>query len=365
MRVLWFLAYLALVSYVGCLPVAEADEEAPIRRPSSTRVVVARVQKGSLSGTWTFPGEVRARARSSLAFGADGPVRKVTVEVGDHFTRGTTLVEVDLALALARRAMADARSQEAEEAYLQAQREAKRLTELPQGVVPEQEREQAVSRRNVASAALAARRAEAAEAKAILARHAIRAPFNGVVSERFVDRGDWVRVGDPALEVVATGPVDIIVDGSSALLGKVKIGDKATLVGHKRPQLRVAGLVPALDPSTRTLRIRLEPLLPEKQKAADVLGLVAGSSVQIVFTVELSDPEGLLVPEDGLIFDGRQTRLVKAVNGKAQIVESIDVLARSDGRALIRSSDLVEGDQVLIRGNERVQPDQPLEIKEL
>lgn len=331
-------------------PAAAAKTEGP--RPA--KVVLAPVRAGAVVSSWSFPGEVRARARASLAAGAAGAVERVTVEIGDRVDRGQLLVEVDPALAGARWAVARARLTDAEENVAQAEREAKRLAGLAEGVVPEQEREQARSRRARAAAELEARRAEVLEARAELDLHRVRAPFDGVVTDRLVDRGDWVRVGDPALEVVSTGEVDILVDASRALLGKVRVGDKAQLVEYLQAPLRVAGVVPALDPATRTLRVRLEPAasLPED--------IVPGASVEVVFSVKLAAEGGVVVPEDALLFDGQRTRLVEAVDGQAVNVD-VEVLARSGREALVKGEGLREGDQVVIRGNERVRPGQPLD----
>ncbi|MEO1230343.1 MAG: efflux RND transporter periplasmic adaptor subunit [Myxococcota bacterium] len=317
---------------------------------------MAPVRSGSVRAAWAFPAEVRALARASLAAGADGPVEKVAVRVGDRFARGDLLLEVDRSLAAARLGIADARVGAARETLAQTEREAQRLVGLPSGVVAEQQREQADSRKTTAAAELAARRAERAEAAAELDRHRIRAPFDGVVSRRLVDRGDWVRVGDPSLEVVASGGVELIVDAGRTLLGKVSPGDAATVVSGNIP-LTVAGVVPALDPSTRTLRIRLVT------KGAPPPELVPGAAVEVRFEVALAEPGSVIVPQDALLFDGQRTRVVKNREGKAAAVE-VEVLARAGDDVLVRSSELAEGEQVIVRGNERVRPGQAVVTEE-
>lgn len=348
------LSGLLLAGAAACQPAAVAQPKGKGAGPRPARVVVAEVRTGSVHAEWVFPGEAKALARASLAAGADGPVERVAVRVGDAFKKGAVLLEVDRALASARLEMATARVKSAQETLAQAQREVKRLAPLAAGVVAEQEREQAQSRAATASAELAARQAERAEASAQLRRHRIRAPFDGVVAERRVDRGDWVTTGDPALEVVATGGIEVLVDANEDLLGRVKPGHEAEIVGHSI-RLKVAGLVPALDPSTRTLRVRLVPA----QKGPELL---PGTSVDVRFAVQLADPNGIVVPQDALLFDGQRTRLVKVLDGKAVSLD-VEVLARSANEALIRAPDLKPGDRVVVRGNERVRPGQPLLIE--
>lgn len=343
-----------VLAVAGCQPDAVAQPRGKGKGPRPAKVVVAKAAPGQVEAAWVFPGEAKALARASLAVGADGSVESVKVRVGDRFRRGAVLLEVDRALASARLGIAAARVNAAREALAQAEREVKRLEPLPAGVVAEQEREQAASRVATARAELGAREAERAEASAQLRRHRIRAPFDGVVATRFVDRGDWVRVGDPVLEVVSSGGVEILVDASQELLGRVAVGDLAVLVGSERP-LRVAGLVPALDPNTRTLRVRLEP-----EASADLL---PGTSVEVRFDVVIKKAGAVVVPQDALLFDGQRSRVVKVVDGKATSVD-VSVLAKAGETALVRANGLAVDDQVIVRGNERVRPGQPLIIED-
>lgn len=354
---------LILGSSAACLGGAEAEgrQAKGVRGSRAAKVVVAAVREGAVRGAWTFPGDVRARARATLGAGAEGPVRAVYPRIGDRFKKGGVLVEIDRALAVARWSLAKARVKEATELLAQAEREAGRLRSLAQGVVPEQEREQAVSRRATAVAALEARKAEASEARVLLERHRVGAPFNGVVGDRMVDPGDWVRVGDPVLEVVSVDDVDIVVDAGQALLPKVQVGSKAWLADAPQVVLRIAGVVPALDPVTRTLRIRLAPLEP---LPAD---WVPGRSVKVTFEVDFQESGAVVVPQDALLFDGEKSRVVKVTDGKAQSV-SVEVLRRSGGEALVTAAagadELGVGDPVIVRGNERVRPGQPVVISE-
>ncbi len=324
--------------------------------PRPAKVVVAEVKEGSVYRDWVFPAEVRARSRARLSAGAAGEITRIAVDVGDRVERGALLVEVDRDLALARLGVARARVAEATELLAQAERETGRLSGLGSGIVAEQEREQATSRRARATAELEAQRAEAQEARAQLRLHHIRAPFDGAVSDRSVDPGDWVKVGDPVVELVSLEGLQLFVDAGRALVGRIEPGTRAQLVGSDVPLL-VEGVVPALDPGTRTLRLRL---VPERPLAPTY---VPGVEVEVAFSVELSAPNGVLVPPDAVLFDGARSRVVKAEDGKARLVE-VEVSARSKDAVLVITEELSAGDRVLVRGNERVQPGQPLDVQD-
>jgi RND family efflux transporter MFP subunit len=304
---------------------------------------------------WRFLGEVRAVSRAGLASGVSGTVTKLRAREGDRVKKGQLLVEVDSALAIARVGVALAEEAQIKETVDQAKRELERLAGLEKDVVPEVELERAGSRVHGLAAQLRAKEAATQEARAQLALHRVTAPFPGVVASRQVDLGDWVRPGDPVLELVSTEHVEILVDASQDLFRRVKPGDEATLIGPTNSKAEVAGVVPALNRTTRTVRVRLVP----KDEATS---LIPGSAVNVEFAVDLSD-EGVVVPQDALLAGATSAKIVKIVEGKAKPLQ-VQILAKAEEDALVRADGLVVGDLVVTRGNERLRPDQPVKIAE-
>lgn len=348
----------AVASGFACAPDAGPPpaDAAPKQPPRAAKVRVAKTEARALNDTWRFLGDVRADARANVGAGEQGTVASVVARLGQPVKRGQLLVEIDPDLAAARLALAQAELDQAAEALAQAKREVRRLKSLRDNVVPELERERAASVARTRRAGLASAKARLQEAKATLARHRIRAPFAGVVARRIVDPGDWVNEGDRVLELVSTEGLDIVVDASRALLGHVRRGTQATLVdGAQRAPARVTGVVPALDPVSRTLRIRLVPAEPTPW-------LLAGSSLEVEFKVALEATDGqVAVPVDALLSGPTETRVVKVVDGLATPLV-VEVLAKARGSALVRSKDLADGDEVVIRGNERLRPGQSVEV---
>lgn len=352
----WIPFIFCLLVVGACAPSESPPDpgDGPPRPAAKVRVAEATAQ--SLNDTWRFLGDVRADARARVAAGAEGAVTAVLVRLGQPVSRGQMLVEIDPDLAEARFAVARADVAQAAEDLAQAQREVKRLQGLRDNVVPEQDRERAASTARSREAQLASARARFQEARATLARHRIRGPFDGVVAARLVDPGDWVSVGAPVLELVSTEGLDVVVDASQALLGYVKAGTTALLVdGSRTATARVTGVVPALDPVSRTLRVRLVPDEPAEW-------LLAGASLEVEFKVAVKATDGqVAVPVDALLASPTETRVVKVVGDEAQSVV-VEILAKARGTALVRSPTLSAGDRVVIRGNERLRPGQKVEV---
>ncbi|MCA9670297.1 MAG: efflux RND transporter periplasmic adaptor subunit [Myxococcales bacterium] len=345
------------------------------RGPSGPALVeVAVVKSGELNDRWSFLGDVRSMASSQLAAGAEGAVQQVLVRAGDHVKRGQLLLSVDSALAIARVRVAEAAVKQTAEDLAQAKREVARFKRLGRRSVAEIELERARSKVTNLAAKLAGQRASVAEARALLARHRVRAPYDAVVSKRLVDPGTWVSAGTKVLDVVATSDVEVLVNGSSQLLGYIKAGDRAVLArAGTKGAAEVVGVVPALDPVARTALIRLKP--------AANLKLLAGASVSVSFEVKRKG-DGVVVPRDALVVGAVGTRVIKIVggDGAAKAVSvSVDVVAAAGEQVLVVSrapqrsavgvgtksrtpaalaGKLVVGDRVVTRGNERLRPGQ-------
>ena len=164
--------------------------------------------------------------------------------------------------------------------------------------------------------------------------------------------------GDPIVELVSTGAVEIIVDGSEELFAHVRPGATTTLIGPAGTATvaaRIAGVVPALDPLTRTMRIRLVP-------TDSARWMLPGAAVNVEFAIDLGD-RGVVVPQDALIDGPTETRIVRVAEDKAEHIQ-VNVLARAREDALVRGTGLSAGDRVVIRGNERLRPGQQVEVTE-
>lgn len=339
-----------LLAAVACeAPAAEPKAAAP--RPPA-RVVVAEVKSGSIQDRWRFLGDVRSAARASLASGVSGAVTQVRAREGDAVKKGRLLVEVDPALAAARVGVTSAAKDAGQEALEQAKRELERLAGLKANVVAAIELERAKSKVRELESRQSGLDAELVEARAQLALHRVDAPFDGVVARRIADVGDWVRPGDPVMELISMEKVEVLVDAARELYGRVAVGDTVVIVANPPVDGEVLGVVPALSPQSRTMRVRVAA-------KGDAPQLLPGAAVEVEFPVSL-EGDGFVVPEDALLPSPTNTRVVRVIDAKAQPLV-VEVIAKADGKALVRAEGLAAGDQVVVRGNERLRPGQDVQ----
>ncbi len=316
--------------------------------PPSALVRVATVQSGTLTESWHTVGEVHALQQASLAVGADGPVARVLVREGDLVDAGELLLELDLSLAHAEARAAGAAVAEAEAELARLKGALARREKVGGEVLGLEALEDATQAVAAQQARLEGRRADEGRASALLDRQRLRAPFAGVVTGRSADPGDWVRTGDPLLSLVSTEQSEVHARVPDTVSQTLQAGDTVTVSGSAVPVLAV---VPTLDPTTRTSLVRIQA--PPRT--------VVGEAVDVTVPVEWTN-RGVKVPRDALIADPEQARLVRVVDGKADVVP-VRVLVSTQTEALVEADGLVEGDVVVVRGNERVRPGQAVRVE--
>ena len=342
-----------LLTAIGCE--GEAPAKTGPNGPPPARVSVGQVRAGSVSAEWSFLGDVRALKRAQLAAGASGEVREVRVRVGDRVRAGELLVEIDPSLASARVRAAEASKTAGAAELERAQRDAERLRGAGPDIAALAEIEQATSEQKRAAAERKRLRAAEAEARAQLGRHRVRAPFDGVVVNRLVDPGDWVDPGVEVIELVDDTGVEVLVSAPPELSPYLEPGDKALLrYGSASMAATIVGVARALDEESRTIRLRLVP----DETAA---WLLPGSAIDVLLSVERSEPDALVVSRDALVYGIADIHVVKVNEQLAELIP-IDIVARGRDEVLVRGETLQAGDTVVIRGNERVFPGQALTI---
>ena len=341
----------------GC---GEASAEGGPGGPPPAQVEIAHGRTGTLRVERTYLGLARAMARAELAAGADGEVVEVTVSEGDRVVAGQLLLRIDPDLAAADLRAARAADRRTQAREDQATRDAQRFARAGPRILGEVEIERAASEADALVADAQSTQASVARARAALARHRVVAPFDGVIAARSVDPGDWVAPGTPVLELVGDRQTEVLVRVEPELLESVPVGAEATLRrGDREATARVTGRVPALDLQTRTAQLRL-------LSDAATPWLLPGSTVDVRFTLEREGP-GLIVPRDALVDGVAAARVVRVVDGVAQPV-TVRVLERAREEVRVEAQGeadaLGAGDALVVRGNDRLRPGQPVQVVE-
>lgn len=346
-------ALLLIVAGLGASKPASAQAPVAVETVATTTIV----QQVNVSGSVTSP-------RSAvLSTAVPGLVATIEVDEGYRVERGDPLLTLDSELAeLAyERALAEVR--QGETAVADARRrlaDAERVG-TARGIA-QTEIESLRAEVLGDEAALEATRAAAREQEAVLARHTLRAPFAGVISQRQTELGEWVNPGNGLLELVATDNLRFDFRVAQEYFGALSPETPVEMSLDAAPDSAIAGriaaIVPVKNPGARTFLVRV---------VADSDGnelITPGMSVRGRLEIDVGRV-GLVVSRDAIIRfpDGRRTVWVVDSSGERTIVEERLVETGLEFNGLVEiSRGLSEGDVIVNRGNETLQDGQPVKI---
>ncbi len=267
-------------------------------------------------GMATFPGEVRARQESELAFRVGGHIVKRLVDAGQRVKQGQVLAELDPAdLALQARS-AQAQYESAQADLARARDDFQRYAKLVD--------QQLVSRstydaQNAAYKA-AQNQAEAARASLDVARNQaaythLVAPADGVIASRQAEAGQVVAAGQTVFTLAADGAREIAINLPESDGRRFSVGQPAEIELWNRPGERLAGTIreiaPAADSQTRTYATRVA-LAPDALASVEL-----GQSARVYLAG--ADNGGLTLP-------------LTAIQRGAQDAASVWVVNLADGK---------------------------------
>lgn len=324
--------------------------------PPPAAVVTAPVEAGSIAPSTAYVGTIYYPEVSDVTTETEGRVTSLHVEEGDHVDKGQVLVRLNTDLLQQQLASARANREAAqanlENARLEANRREKLITS---GAISAQEYDEARFDRDALESQVANLRAEERRLGLLIQMAAIRAPFAGVVLDRQASRGQWISPGQPVVTLALDEKVDLTVEAPQDILANVKPGLEVEVITPLgRMQGLVFAVIPQGDVATRTF--------PVKVRMDNPGGLFEG--MQATVRLPLAPPtEGLIVPRDAVVSPQGQTVVWLVLDGKAVPVP-VKVLAYKGLQAGIQplapEPPLKPGMPVVVKGNERLRPGQPV-----
>lgn len=403
---------ICLIAAVHWVSVVEAQQ------PPPAPVVVADVAELTIRSGQAFVATVQPSRRAVIGSAVDGRVVQFPIELGDRVKSGqplaqllTETVSLELAGAEAEEELraselaelengtrpedvnrARAMLRAAETALVLSEKRLARIQRLKtSSTASEDQLDEAVASVDNAKAMLDERRANAelaiagprveqiAQARARLKiqhanvnklkdqikKYTIRARFDAFVVTEETQVGQWLNRGDIVAEIVALDEVDIVASVLEIHIPYILAGTTARIEVPALPdQLfvgKVQAVVPQGDPRSRTfpVRIRIKNLIE-----GDKPMLNAGMLARVVLPTGPSMSR-LMVPKDAVVLGGAGPRVyvVQSDAKQGAVATPITVRLGTAKDALVEViGDLSGGQQVVIRGNERLRPGQNIAV---
>lgn len=244
----------------GCQRQSEA-KTAPVDpvlliAPEDVRVVGLQAHASGPVITGSIQPERRADLRAEVA----AVVLQVTRENGEPVHKGDLLVRLDDTAIRDSLRSAEEASRAAAQAFDQAQRQYTRIKTLQaEGMSSQAALDDAEGRRNAAQSDRVAADARTVAARQELARTEVRAPFDGVVSDRKVSGGDTAAIGKELLNVIDPGSMRFEGLVSADRLGEIRPGQTVLfrVNGYDRTEFtgRIRHVDASADAMTRQVAV--------------------------------------------------------------------------------------------------------------
>lgn len=192
-------------------------------------------------------------------------------------------------------------------------------------------------------------------------KYTLKSPFNGYVVREYTEVGAWIKQGDPIAEVVNINPVEIEVNVPESTIRFLKPGMDVNVrvlaVGYETIAGTISQIVPEADSRARTFPVKIRVT----NEPEDESRLIRPGMLARVVLPTAESMLGLTISKDAAVFRGESASVYKVADNKAMLVP-VRILAEYEKKFMV-SGDLIPGDQVVIRGNERLRPGQPLIIQ--
>ena len=354
---------LALAGAAATVAVRAADKndknekKADEVKPALT-VNVTQPQRATIATAINANGNIAAWQEAIIGAEASGwRLAEVRVNVGDVVRRGQVLATFAADMPQADLAQRRAEVAEAEALLADASTNAQRARELQAtGALSAQQINQYFTTERTAQARLEALRAAAKAQQLRLSQAQVLAPDNGVISARSATVGAVVGAGQELFRMIRGGRLEWRAEVATTDLAQIKPGQVArvTTAGGSTVQGKVRMVAPTVDPATRNGIVYVDlPALPAGVAGGARAGMFARGEFEIGSSSALTLPQSAVLMRDGFawVFKvGNDNKVQQAkVNVGRRVADRIEVIDGLDPSTRVVASGggfLADGDVV-------------------
>ena len=336
---------IALALTAVMLSACNAENNKGQAADEAVRVEVTRVKAATADRTSRYSGTVEEENGSLLSFAVGGTVSRVLVDEGDRVGKGQLIATLETEQLTHNHTSAHAALAQAEDTY-------RRMEELHgKGSLPEIKWVEAQT-------ALQRARASEQMARKQLADCRLYAPFSGVISKKFAEKGQNVGAGTQIAKLVAVGRMKVKISVPESEMAQISVGQKADVtieaIGGASMQATVTEKGVAADPLSRSYDVKLS--LPKADRKL-LPGMVADVALRGGNT-----SMACILPAHIVQIDERNNEFVwLAVGGKA--VKRIVTVGGFTADGVTVTGGLADGDMVITAGAQKVSEGMRVEIK--
>lgn len=257
----------AALSALGCKRTSEAAEPPPQAQAMPVQTELVQVQE--VPRTLRLSGSLRGDRETELAANASGRVLSTAVERGERVVPGQVIATLDVRAAALSETEARAQAASAKAQQEQAASECERYEQLKQkAAITELEYLQKMTQCRTLPLSAEAATARAALAAQNVGDGVIRAPFAGVVAERLIEVGQYVRQDTRVASLVSLDPIRLQLSVPEAEVQHVQQGGDVSFLVAAYPERRFSGKIRFVSGVVRstTRDLVVEAVVPNEER---------------------------------------------------------------------------------------------------
>lgn len=321
--------------------------------PQASLVNTAKVIKGEVNPLEEFIGTLKFSKISAVASQTSGIVDSIYFEAGDKVIKGDVLLQINSEVLDVQIESSKASVSMAKIDLENTWKNYKRYKELmKQKSISIKVFDDSYYRFRISKQNHNMAKAKLNEQLINKVKKTIKAPYDAVVVEQNIELAEWANTGKTIATIVSTNEIDLIFNLPTSYIYKLNKSDnyEITLKGKKILSKLYANIAKG-DIKSRTFPVKF------KAKVNDDF-LYDGMEVKINLP-RSKKQTALMVPRDAVIKRFGQDVIFLDVKGIANMLP-VQILGYTQNNVAVSANGLIEGASVVVKGNERIFPEQAI-----
>ncbi len=317
------LAVISVSLLASCNGGKKEDSEQQDTTTAVLAVPTVEVERGMLSSSIAIPGELLPYQQVDLYAKINSYVKKLYVDIGSQVHAGQILATLEAPEINSQLAGAQSKIKQQEAIYYASKATYDRIlnTSKTPGTISQNDLEQAEARKNADMANVEAAKSAYKEIASNIGYLEIRAPFDGVITNRNINLGAYVGPGgknaDPLFVLQDQDRLRLVVSVPENYTGALSHKSEVSFTVRELPgqtfKAKISRLAGALDDKLRSERLEMDVYNTTKKLLPHMY-----ADVQVPLP---SNDSTYIVPKTAVVTSTEKVFVVKIVNHHAQWVD--------------------------------------------
>ncbi|APW65059.1 MULTISPECIES: efflux RND transporter periplasmic adaptor subunit [Arcobacteraceae] len=313
------------------------------------------IKKSEVNPLQEFVGSVGFDKKSKIASQSSGIAKKINFEVGKKVKKGDVLVSIDSDILNAQIKASSSSVEMYKVQLVNAKKNYIRYKSLfAKKSIAQKAYDDSKLAYDVANSSLITAKAQLNELKIQKSKKLIKAPFSGVIVEKNVNLNEWLNTGSQVATIVNTEEIEVVFNLPLSFVNGLKQGDIYDInIAGNIVKAKLYAAIPSGDKLTRTFPVRF------KANVGNMF-IYDGAQAKVQFAKN-AKTSALVINRDAVIKRFDMDVVFAVVDNKA-IMLPVKIVGFMGINAAIEGKGLLEGMNIVVKGNERVFPNMDVKV---